>query len=338
MSLYLDKKFIGMVSRKLDKFVVKKENLYNFRCPYCGDSSKNPNKRRGYLYYYPKGHGMQFRCHNCGKSASLGNFIKFIDPLTYRQYRMEKYKNGTQKEKVKATEEYQFDGRLGVASFLKLPSIIQLHDEHWVRQYVEYRKIPKKFWRDLFYIDDFKKLIDRLEPGNKYRLLENDARLIIPFRSPNKRGLIAIQGRALTTCSLKYITIKIQKNAPKIYGLDRVDKDKTVLITEGPIDSMFLPNCVASAGADLVEWDVPFNRRVYIFDNEPKNPQILKRMEKVIQDGANILIWPSTIHSKDINDLVVHHQKTEEDLLEIIRRNTFSGLKAKLKLSIWRKC
>ena len=89
---HVDSKFIGLVSPKLQKFKRVKADLYNFRCPICGDSKKNKSKTRGYLYAVKA--NTNFKCHNCGASMSLNNFLKQVDPAVHKQYVMEKFKEG----------------------------------------------------------------------------------------------------------------------------------------------------------------------------------------------------------------------------------------------------
>ena len=88
----VDSKYVGLVSSRLLKFKRVKPNLYNFRCPICGDSKKQKSKARGYIYAIKQ--NVNFRCHNCGASMSLNNFLKQIDPVLQKQYSMEKFKEG----------------------------------------------------------------------------------------------------------------------------------------------------------------------------------------------------------------------------------------------------
>ena len=88
----VDSKYIGLVSSRLQKFKKVKSDLYNFRCPICGDSQKNKNKTRGYLY--PVKNNTNFKCHNCGASMSFNNFLKELDSVLYKQYTLEKFKEG----------------------------------------------------------------------------------------------------------------------------------------------------------------------------------------------------------------------------------------------------
>ena len=99
---------------------------------------------------------------------------------------------------------------------------------------------------------------------------------------------------------------------------------------------MFLDNCLAAAGADLTLKTNPENV-TYIFDNEPRNKEIVKRMYKVIDNNYNIFMWPDNIKSKDINDLIISG-KTIPEVQSIISTNTHNKLSALTKLNSWKKC
>ena len=88
----IDVKYINLISSRLSKFKRVKPNLYNFRCPICGDSQKNKNKARGYFYQVKN--NTNYKCHNCGVNISFNNFLKKIDPTTQKQYAFEKFKEG----------------------------------------------------------------------------------------------------------------------------------------------------------------------------------------------------------------------------------------------------
>ena len=88
----IDSKYIGLVSSRLQKFKRVKSNLFNFRCPICGDSQKHKNKARGYFYQVKT--NTNYKCHNCGVSLSFNNFLKQIDSTLHKQYVLEKFKDG----------------------------------------------------------------------------------------------------------------------------------------------------------------------------------------------------------------------------------------------------
>ena len=45
-----EEEIIEKLAPSLSKFGKVRDGVYQFRCIYCGDSRKNPNKRREYLY------------------------------------------------------------------------------------------------------------------------------------------------------------------------------------------------------------------------------------------------------------------------------------------------
>jgi len=155
---------------------------------------------------------------------------------------------------------------------------------------------------------------------------------MIPFR--NEEGeIFAYQGRAFGSETPKYITIKLDEDADKIFGLDRVDKSKPILVVEGPLDSLFLDNCIAMAGADFNNFEGDL---IIIFDNEPRNKEICKQIEKTINQDRKIVIWPDTVKEKDINDMILAGY-TKEHIEQIITENTFQAASASLRFAEWRK-
>jgi transcription elongation factor Elf1 len=330
---YIDSKYIGLVSSRLEKFKRVKNNLYNFRCPYCGDSKKYRNKARGYIYQSKNDHN--FKCHNCGVSRSFTNFLKDIDVPLYDQYVLERYKNGlTGKNSNTADPEFKFNKPSFSKSQLDLPKISELNKEHLARKYVEDRQIPEKYLDKLYYCENFKEWTNSQK--QTFSSIQNDEpRIIIPL--VNKGKVFGFQGRSLKKKSqVKYITIILDETPPKIYGMDDLDWDKTVYIVEGPIDSMFIENSIAMVGADIdkmfliTHYDVDF---VMVYDNEKRNKQIVDKMEKAIDLKLPIVIWPTEVREKDINDMVM----SGLDVNSMLKSNTFRGLEAKAKLIGWKR-
>jgi hypothetical protein len=122
---------------------------------------------------------------------------------------------------------------------------------------------------------------------------------------------------------------------PKIFGLDKFNFNEQYFIVDGAIDSMFLDNAVAMAGAEGNTHGVqkPENS-IFVFDAEPRNKEIHKRMERVIKSGHKICIWPSDVPGKDINEMYLNGL---HDVEKIIENNTYYGLQAELKFAAWRK-
>ena len=332
MSSYIDLKFINDLSGRLSQFKKKTDYLFNFRCPHCGDSQKSKTKARAYLYRIKN--DMFFKCHNCGQGQNLANFIKFVDPKLYESYLLERYKKS-----APATPKPKFDFKptkfTNQTPIDDLKSIKDLPEDHPARLYCVNRKIPEKYFDKLFLSDKFMTLVNEVKP-NTYKITKDHPRLIIPFYDTTGK-VFAFQGRAFGKEQPKYLTIKLDENKQKVYGLDKVNFQQPIYITEGPIDSLFIDNCLAAGGADLfLKNKIPNENITYIFDNEPRNKEIVKRMYKVIEQDFNVVIWPEDLQLKDVNDMIMSGL-TKFELQDIISNNTYSKLSALTKLNYWKK-
>ncbi len=318
-----DSKYIGLVSSRLQKFKRVKADLYNFRCPICGDSQKHKNKARGYFYQVKT--NTNYKCHNCGASLSFNNFLKQIDPVLHKQYTMEKFKDGyTGKNFV--VEEPKFDFKKPV--FRKKINLPKASEIPIAKEYLEKRKIdPAKFYfanKFQEWTNTQKKTFDTIR--------RDESRIIIPMYD-TERNLIGFQGRSLGPNSVKYITIMINDEGPKIYGLDNIRRDIPVFVTEGPFDSTFIPNSIAMCGADadVRRWGI--DDPIWVYDNEPRNNEIVKRISDTINRGEKVVIWPSNILQKDINDMVL----AGHNVMSIVEKNIYSGLEANVQLNTWKR-
>jgi len=318
----VDSKYIGLVSSRLQKFKRVKSNLYNFRCPICGDSQKHKNKARGYLYDVKN--NTNFKCHNCGASMSLNNFLKQVDPVLHKSYSLEKFKEGhtgrnfVVDEPVFKFEAPKFKQKMDLPKAIENPKACG---------YLMARQLdPSKF----YYAKNFKKFVNKLKPTFEDDTYDEE-RIIIPLYY--EKNLIGFQGRSLGPSKVKYITVMLDDDAPKIYGLDNIKRDAPVYVTEGPFDSTFIRNAIAMCGADadVSRWGI--DNPVWIYDNEPRNREITNRISKTIDAGHSVVIWPSDIDDKDINDMVM----SGKDVQSVIESNIYSGLEAKLKFTTWKK-
>jgi transcription elongation factor Elf1 len=319
---FVDVKYINLISSRLQKFKKVKNNLYNFRCPLCGDSQRNKNKARGYLYQVKN--NTNFKCHNCGANVSFNNFLKQLDLTIHKQYTFEKFKEGNTGRNFTVEEpKFHFDA----PKFKPKLDLPKASENPNAKLYLKNRKLnPDKF----YYSDKFKEWTNSFQ--STFDSTENDEpRIIIPLFYQNT--LVGFQGRALGPNKIKYITIMLDDDAPKIYGLDEVQKDQTVYITEGPFDSTFISNAIALCGADgdVDKWGI--RNPVWIYDNEPRNAEIHSRISRVIDNGERVVIWPSTIREKDINEMILSGLNVQS----VIESNTYSGLEAKLKFTTWKK-
>lgn len=338
---WLQHKYIGIISTRLEKFKRKGPNLYNFRCNLCGDSESHKNKARAYIY--EKQGKLLFHCHNCNVTMSVPNFVKAVDQNVYNEWQLEKIQNNKTPEQIDLET---FVSKMKTPIFRKegplkgLKKVSQLSPDHRVKKFVDARRIPNPYHARLFCCPNFKQFTNNLVP-NKFdeeSVARDETRLLIPFFDKEKR-LHAYQGRALGNSKVKYITIILDDSVPKLYGLDSVDFDKTTCVFEGPIDSMFIPNSIATAGGDLVSaiGTLPNKQNiVVVYDNEPRSKDTIKKLDKAIMQGYSVCIWPDNLEHKDINDMVLAGL-TSEFIQFIIKSNTYRDLAAKMALTKWSK-
>ena len=316
----IDSKYIGLVSSRLIKFKRVKSDLYNFRCPICGDSKKNKTKTRGYLYTIKA--DVNFRCHNCGASMTFSNFLKEVDPVIHKQYVFERFKQGnTGRGTVVEEPIFKFE-KPKFKTNIDLPLASTVESS---RTYLEKRKLdPTQF----YYAEKFVEYVN----SRKQNLnMKEHSRIIIPLYY--EKNLVGVQGRSLDSNSVKYITTIFYNEAPKIYGLDNIRRDAPVFVTEGPFDSTFILNSIAMCGADsdVRKWGV--STPVWVYDNEPRSKEITERISNTIARGESVVIWTTNINEKDINDMVL----AGHDVQSIVESNTYSGLEAKLQFTTWKR-
>ena len=324
--MHVEIKYLNLLSTRLERFKQKKPYLWNFRCPYCGDSQRNKTKARGFVFQL-KGE-LMYKCHNCGVSVPFPKLLQDLDPELYKEYRMEKFVSPKRTDMRKVERIVSNKPTFETNILQDLIPLSNLNNTHPAKRYILERKLPTEA---LYFTEKFKEWTNSIKP-NTFEDTDNDEpRIIIPFR--DKEGnVFGYQGRSLRPSSVRYITILLQEDKPKIYGLNKLNYEETTYITEGPFDSMLLPNAIAMAGADCTPPD-GLDSWVFVYDNEPRNKQITNRISKHISDGDSVVIWPSDIKEKDINDMVL----AGHNVHEIVSSCTYSGLTATLKLNDWRK-
>jgi len=319
----VDSKYIGMISSRLQKFKRVRDNLYNFRCPICGDSQKNKNKTRGFIYQVKN--NTNFKCHNCSASMSFNNLLKEIDVNLHKQYTLEKFKEGhTGKNFVVQAPKFEFKKPI----FKKTINLPKASTNSFANDYLVNRKIdPDKF----YYADKFMEWTNT-QKRTFDTIKKDESRIVIPMYGENK-NLIGFQGRALGKSFTKYITVMLDEEAPKVYGIESINKKLSIYVVEGPFDSTFITNSVALCGSDGDLGYLKGSNIIFVYDNEPRNREIVRRVEGCIDRNEKVVIWPNNIVDKDINDMVL----SGHDVMSVVELNTYSGLEAKIKFNNWKK-
>lgn len=337
-------------SSNLKSFKDKGNSVYNFRCSECGDSDKNKHKARGYIY--EKGGKYFYYCHNCQYSVSFENYLKQKDYNLYSEFIREKFDLSPQQLIQKFSKTIKTIVDIPSEDIIKnekiltsLPSLQSLGKEHDAVKYLLKRKIPCKFFDDLYLTDDFKIFTNSLVK-DKFEIKPDhipEERIIIPIRGKDN-VFVGFQGRSLSSDpnAIRYITIMIDKSKPRIFGLNKVRFNYRHYVLEGPFDSMFVENAVATAGgailSELDKLGTQKENTTIIFDNEPRNKQICDQLHKAITRNFDVFIWPDHIKSKDINDLVLSGEIGDANLVDFIDSYVYNGLTAELEFRAWKKC
>lgn len=344
---WIEEKYINAMSPRMLRFAKKSDGVWNMRCPICGDSRKSKVKARGFIIR--KGDKYGYVCHNCNVSMSFSRLLETVDPQLHQEYIRESFiesRGGPKRSTDRIVQPKADIGKFIQPKFVKytaladLKKISQLRPDHPVKKYVVSRQIPPKFHSKLFLAPRFRQWTNTLIAG-KFDLEKGDEpRLVIPL--VDKQGnLFGYQGRSFGKTEPRYITIILDESKPRVYGAESLKLDERVYVVEGPIDSMFLHNCIAMVGAHLdktvVELGLKVENTTVVYDNEPRNKDIVRSIGKAIDAGYQVCLWPSDVVQKDINEMVLSGQYTSEQIQKIIDNNTFSGLMAKVMLSRWKK-
>tara|TARA_Y100000590_G_scaffold335495_1_gene381890 strand:- start:602 stop:1585 length:984 start_codon:yes stop_codon:yes gene_type:complete len=324
---HIDAKYISLLSPRLERFKRIKPNLYNCRCPLCGDSKKNKSKARGYLYGIKT--SVNYRCHNCGASMTFNSFLKKVDATLQSQYSLEKFKDGKTGKGTTTNEPNILEVAKESKPRFKRSIRIDLpgaYEEKKSSEYLNRRQVQGSF----YYAKTFRRFINGIKPTFD-NIRYDEERIVIPLYYNG--DIVGVQGRALGPNSVKYITVMFDDDAPKIYGLDKIRGGTPVFVVEGPFDSTFLRNSIAMCGADgdVRKWGV--SDPIWVYDNEPRSKEITKRISDTIDRGESVVIWPSHIQQKDINDMVLGGHNVQN----LVESNTYRGLEATLKFNTWKR-
>lgn len=344
--LWVDQKFVGLLSSRFRNFRKVDQYVYNFSCPFCGDSKKNPRKARGYVFRTNE--KLRYFCHKCNASMSVRDMVEKLDEHLFVEY-IKDTKFGQAPRQETEVDDSKFAVKKPVFTHIAAPMkgvtrLTKLDPDHPALQFVRDRKIPQKHVERLAWAEHFFEFIDGIIPGKYKKRSYDQGRIVIPLR--RRDGTVnGFQGRALDNHGLRYVTVSIG-DGPLMYGLDAIDTSKTIYAFEGPIDSMFIDNSIAALGSDitgdLLKIGIPKEKFVIVYDNEPRSRHTVKKMRKAVHNGFKICVWPDLGLAKDVNDMVLEEKTTVEEAGKNIRRiideNTFEGLAAQMAITSWRIC
>lgn len=312
-------------------------NIYNFSCPLCGDSTRNKLAARGYVYLF-KGEPF-YKCHNCAESLPLIAFIRRVSPETYATLQLDRFRDHESKPvQVDNIAPKSPDVITSIETFI-LP-VSELPDDNEAKVYLRRRCLTDEQMADIFYVPDCRDLAylsssaDRAFRNRK----EPERRILLPYRN-EKRELVGFSLRAIKEDSLRYLTLKMPGyEGDLVFGLDRLNTSQRIYFFEGQFDSLFVRNAVACGGTSLrpTLQSFPYTKKTVIFDNQPRNKDVVNIIEGIVNDGYEVCILPHE-YQKDINGMIIDGQISRDFVKELIDTHTTSGLEAMLKFNMWRR-
>lgn len=337
MSLQTDTKYAGVIASRLERFKLKKPHPYlaNFRCPFCGDSQKNKFKARGFLLTNKD--RLVFKCHNCQFSCGMAALLEKVDPSNYRLYCIETFgdrgRSNSESFFIPSTRSSVGNSHHDDLSKF-IDKVSTLASAHPARKYLDARKLPEERYDDLFYSKNMKEDLKLMVPYKYLDRMFDDERVVIPFRDAQGK-LTGFTGRALDpNAKSRYATVCMHEDVDLIYGLDRVDWRKQVWVTEGQFDSMFVDNAIAPGGTDFARALKP--GMIIIFDNQPRNRQVVLTLEKFSKKGYAMVVWPKSWIYKDINESIIDGV-TRSEVMEILNKSTYRDLALTLAINEWKR-
>lgn len=330
---WIEQKYIRILGLNLLRFKEIRTDTWNFRCPICGDSTSSEMKARGYIFS-DGGTGYIFKCHRCGDARPFASLLKIVSPSTYGDYKKERFgETGKRRVRNRKKRDVTKQQKVSDSVLNGLHTINSLCDAHPAKSYLENRLIPNRFFDDIYYVDDMSVFSTRL-PEYEDTKFDDSPRVIFPFRDKDG-NLTHIQGRAIVPVdkARRFYTLDVA-GGNKIFGLNRADFSKPVYVVESPIDSLFVRNGIAAAGSDASSEHLTTENTVYVWDNEPRSHQNVKRAYAAIDAGFSIVVWTRGLREKDVNEMIMSGM-TKSELNKLLRERTFRGHRAKLELAGW---
>lgn len=335
MTLYVDQSFIGQMSYRLPLFRWCSPTLANFRCVICGDSARNEFKRRAYFYKNVSGDGFNFQCHNCGASHSLYTFIDIVFPELLKQYKFESFASSGNKKHTVIEEAIPFK-KLEVV-FDDVTPVDLLPESHKVVRYLlNERKLPEELLERFLHVEKYVEWLKETTQNPDLHYKEH-SRILIPYTTKNDHIYRYVARSYDCDVAAKYLYTDLDLGS-SIFNIYHVDPKQQVYVVEGQIDAMILGNQAIALGnakydqAGLSEFD----DFVIVPDHETRNLNIVSSIEKSINLGMKVCIWPK-FYGKDINDMLKNGLSIDS-IKDIIQSNSYQGPLAKLKFNAWRRC
>jgi len=342
ISPWEEEQYIEEVGKSIEGFRKVRDGVYNCRCPICGDSATNWTRRRGYFILHGAEGGWSYYCHNCGASYSIRNFLKTVDESLYQRYCIQDIKSrktlSFKPVKKKADPEIESAAEQKFTKHPLLQNCANLSEDHPAVQYLLGRGVDRGRLSSVLWTDDFPALV-RQGIGSKYansKLVERGIVFVVRDFSFKPVGW-QIRNIEAVDKKMRFSTCTADGFSGELcYVPSKLDRDRTVFVVEGCIDSLFLHNSAARLQAALWKFQVPGLDCIYFNDQEPRNREVCGEIQKCISLGLKTVLLSSEYSGMDVNDIAKGGLGSEQ-IEALFRRNAWKGLSAKVKFSGWLK-
>ena len=334
--------YVNLLPKLTDKIEKVDSHTYRIRCPKCGDSKKDKTKKRFYLLKEKRRYPAVVVCHNCDLRTTARIFFKEFLPED-----MEKYERGwnnrdiseikhitsqgnpeydiieelTEEKRENLFQEELKNAKEKVGNFLKLCTYPVIENPEAL-YYLKIRQIPEN------YINEMYVLKPEFYDHKKFRYSYFRDYVIIPFVDGTDNKPYYFHSRKFRNLNSdkmsRYLMCPYRTDDPdiKFYMNEiRVNRNETVVIVEGTLDSLHINNSVAVNGIKKITPELIkfFEYRyggqeniIYALDNELIDVDSKIKVKELLRRGKRVFLWSllakdsqSVSKIKDFNDLCV---------------------------------
>lgn len=300
------------------KRLEKKGDKWNAECPICKEGKSAGRKKR--FWVLRDNTKTTLYCFNCGFNTSFESFIYTHYNHLYIPFKKDCISDNLIYEPPKE-ENKEIDTDI-------MTKFIPLKKSREGLLYFKKRKLPKSLVEKSYYTDNFIKIVSDYKLSNFKYIPKQDKRIVFPVY--NNKKLKYIQGRTITNSKIRYMNVQVN-DGKKIWNYDDIDWSKKVLLFEGIFDACYFDNSGAILTSSI---NIDKSNAVVVLDNDIHTEYTIKKKAlNMANKGYKLAIMPSYIKEKDINEMIMNGWK-KDDILDLINKNTYSGMSAKLKLKV----
>ena len=325
---------------------------------------ENDSRKKAGFFWSDKSSSYVYHCFKCGAAMKLSYFLK----IYFKDYYLNNFFNRNSRSYTKTKTNCVSSSSSTIAS-VKIANthvkelVNNLFEQKLlipyakckdpdVQRYLLQRKIPLMRYDNFYLAKNFFNINQQIKTlmNEKGKVFEpqnlDDKRLVWMFKNRTNE-IIALQGRKLEKGEPRYMISKFGGNDRIIGNLENIDINNTVYVTEGYIDSLFLPNAVSLQGLHMPSIiyllkELKVKELIIVFDNENNNEQIQMNIKTLAElsfkyENLKVCLFPKELRAigKDINDYIVKGNYSTDMILHTINNNSFTRSTLKVRGILW---